>query len=246
VLLAHQRIRSARFGIDRRDVPRVVLLGFLVVPINQGCFLFGLSWSTPTHASLLYALTPLVVLALARRLLGEGAVWSKALGVGTAFAGVVIILLERGLRHERGVLAGDLLLLLAVFAWSLYTVLSKGLLVRYDSMTLTTWTIASGTALCLPALAVPGAIPAIRTLTPPVWGALLYLTVGTSVIAYPLWMYALRNLDASKVAVATNAQPILTGILSWMVFGERFTSGFVLGAALILAGAAWVETRSSR
>ena len=245
-LLLYGIFRGARLGIGRRDVPLVLLLGFLVVPLNQGCFLFGLTRSTPSHAALLYALTPLVVLLLAGRLLHEGNLWAKLGGTLVAFAGVVIILLEHGLKRDRGVFEGDLLILAAVFGWSLYTVLSKPLLERYDPMTVTTWAIVSGTALCLPAFLIPGAVPPLRTIGPGVWGGILYLAIGTSVIAYPLWMYALRHVEASKVAIATNTQPILTAILSWIFLRERLTPGFFVGAALILAGVTGVETRRSR
>ncbi len=238
------RFRSGA-GVARQDVPRLLLLGFLVVPINQGFFLFGLMRSTPSHAALLYALTPLVVLLLARRMLGEKGWWSKLAGVVVAFSGVAIILLERGLKQEAQVVVGDLMILVAVFGWSLYTVLSKKLLQRYDAMTVTTWAIVSGTLFCIPAFFIPGAIPPLATITPAVWGGIFYLSIGTSVIAYPLWLYALRHLEASKVAIATNIQPIFTAILSWIIFHEQFTSGFFIGAALILAGVIWVETRRS-
>jgi len=244
-LLAQNRIRPGAGGMARRDMPLIAFLGFLVVPVNQGFFLFGLERSTPSHAALLYSLTPLVVLLLARRLLGEGRAWSKFLGIAAALGGVVLILLERGLKREMNILVGDLFLLVAVFGWSLYTVLSKPLLVRYDGMTVTTWTIVAGTLFCLPAFAVPGAVPPLASIRPEVWAALFYLAVGTSAIAYPLWLYALRHLDATKVAIATNIQPILTGILSWIFFREQFTPTFLCGAALILAGVTWVETRSS-
>lgn len=242
-LLLHRRFLAGSCGIARGDVARLCLLGFLSVPMNQGFFLFGLSRSTPSHASLLYALTPLVVLLLAGRMLGEKNIWPKLAGIAVAFAGVVIILLERGLKHEVSVLAGDALILVAVFAWSLYSVLSKPLLQRYDAMTVTTWSIVSGTILCLPAFLIPGAIPNLFSIGPGIWAAILYLAVGTSAIAYPLWLYALRNLEASKVAITTNVQPILTAILSWIFFHERFTPGFVVGAVLILGGVTWVETR---
>lgn len=230
-------------GVERRDWPAFLLLGFLVVPVNQGFFLFGLSRSTASHASLLYALTPLVVLLFARRLLREEGLAAKLIGILAAFAGVAVILLERGLRHEMGLLSGDLLILVAVVAWAAYTVLSKRLLVRYDPMTVTGWSIICGTILCLPALLIPGAIPPLRSITAPAWGAIAYLAVGTSVIAYPLWSYALRHMDASKVAITTNTQPILTAAFSWLLFGERFTPGFFVGAGLILAGVTWVEMR---
>jgi len=230
-------------GIERRDWPRVALLGFLVIPLNQGFFLFGMVHSTPSHASLLYALTPLVVFLLARAMIRERTPWSALAGIAIAFAGVVVILAERGLRHEMQLLGGDLLILVAVFAWSLYTVLSKPLLARYDAMAVTTGAIVSGTLMALPAAFIPGALTPLRSASLPVWGAIAYLAVGTSVIAYPLYMYALRHLDTAKVAVAQNTQPVITAILSWLVFRERFSGAFFLGAGLILAGVTWVETR---
>jgi drug/metabolite transporter (DMT)-like permease len=242
-LLALQRFWGARQTVARRDWPAFLLLGFLVVPLNQGCFLFGLSSSTASHASLLYALTPLVVLLFAGRLLRERGLLAKTVGILIAFLGVGAILFERGLRKELTVLQGDLIILVAVFAWSLYSVLSKRLLTRYDPMTVTTWSIVAGTALSLPAFLIPGAIQPIGTIRPEVWGALLYLSIATNVIAYPLWSYALKHMDASKVAITANTQPILTGILSWLVFREEFTPGFIAGAVLILAGVTWVETR---
>jgi drug/metabolite transporter (DMT)-like permease len=245
VLFAFLRFRPTPEPVARRDWPAFLLLGFLVVPGNQGFFLFGLARSTASHASLLYALTPLVVLLFARRLLSEEHFAAKLAGTLVAFAGVAIILLERGLRHEVGLLTGDLLILVAVFAWSGYTVLSKRLLARYDPMTVTGWSIICGTLLTLPALFVPGAIPKLASIPAPIWGAIAYLSIGTSVIAYPLWSYALRHMDASKVAITTNTQPILTATLSWLLFRERFTPGFLVGAFLILAGVTWVETRHS-
>jgi drug/metabolite transporter (DMT)-like permease len=242
-LLVVHGIRSGAWRIERRDLPRLLLLGALVVPINQGCFLFGLADSTPSHAALLYALTPLLVLLLARRLLHEANAGSKLAGILVAFAGVAAILFEQGLAREVGVLRGDLLLLVAVLAWALYTVLAKPLVERYGPMAVTTWSIVTGTVLCLPAFFIPGALPPLGSIAPAAWGGIAYLSIGTSVIAYPLWMYALRYLEASKVAIATNTQPILTAILSWIIFRERFTPGFFLGAALILAGVAWVESR---
>lgn len=245
-LLLFELLRPKRERIARADVPKLIGLGFLVVPVNQGFFLFGLTGSTPSHASLLYALTPVVVFLLARRFLRERDTVGRLVGIVAAFVGVGLILLDRGLAREAAVLRGDLLMLIAVFSWALYTVWSKDVLRRYDPMTVTTWVIVAGTVFCLPALLLPGAVPPLRTIALPVWGGLAYLAVGTSVIAYPLWLYALRRLEASKVAITTNVQPVLTSILSWIIFRERFGPAFFVGAALILAGVSWVEVRKAR
>ncbi len=240
-LLLFETLRPRRERVARTDIPKLLWLGFLAVPVNQGLFLFGLSQSTPGHAALLYALTPAAVFLLANRFLNERDAKAKLFGIAVAFAGVALILVDRGL--ELTVMRGDLMMLLAVFAWSAYTIGSKELLSRYDPMTVTTWAIVAGTAMTLPALLIPGAIPALHSLTLPVWGGVLYLAVATSVIAYPLWLYALRGLEASKVAITTNAQPVLTSVLSWILFRERFGPAFLVGAALILFGVTWVQTR---
>ena len=112
-------------------MPLFLLLGFLVVPVNQGCFLFGLSRSTPSHASASHALTPVVVLLLAGRLLLRGSYWSKLAGMAVAFSGVVVITPGARPSAISASSRGIFLILAAVFGWSLYTVLPKPLLERY-------------------------------------------------------------------------------------------------------------------
>ncbi|MGH7681825.1 MAG: DMT family transporter [Candidatus Eiseniibacteriota bacterium] len=238
-------LRPGRARIERRDVPRLLWLGVLAVPLNQGFYLFGLTRTTPSHAALLYALTPLVVLLLAGRILREAGLWSKLAGTLVAFLGVVVILLERGLAHEARALSGDLMVLVAVFAWALYTVFSKPMLLKYDPMTVSSYAVVSGSLMGLAVLLLSGRALPLQPVSGAVWGGIAYLVIGTSVIAYPLWMVALRHLEASKVAIATNTQPILTSLLSWLIYRERLTPGFFVGAALILGGAAWVESRKS-
>jgi drug/metabolite transporter (DMT)-like permease len=212
-LLTVHFLRPRRQRIAREDIPKILWVGFLAVPVNQGFFLFGLSESTASHAALLYAVTPLVVLLLARRFLHERHAAAKMVGVMAAFLGATLIFLDRGLAHELAVMRGDLFIFTAVVSWAVYTVASKKLLQRYDPMTLTTWALVAGTLMSLPAALIPGAIPPLHTVPAAAWAGILYLGIGTSVVAYALWFYALRHLEASKVAITTNAQPVLTSAL---------------------------------
>src|SRR6266498_935406 len=142
-----------RVRIARRDLVGLAVLGFVAVPLNQGFFLAGLAWSTPGHAALLYALTPIFVFVFARIRLGERATALKLLGIGVAFAGVVVVLAARGavaLGGSRRMLAGDLLILLAVVAWAIFAVGGKVYAERYGSVVSTSAAIVAGTLLYLP------------------------------------------------------------------------------------------------
>ena len=89
-LLWHRRVRVAR-----ADLPALAALGVVAIPLNQGLFLTGLTFTTAGHAALLYALTPIFVLLLSRARLGERATLAKAAGIAVAFAGVVVVLFAR-------------------------------------------------------------------------------------------------------------------------------------------------------
>jgi len=227
--------------IERSDYKGLFLLGLLGIPINQGLFLWGLSYTSPTHAALLYSTLPIFVFLIAHYYLKEEFHWKKVFGIGLAFTGVLYIMLEKGLKFETQYLFGDFLILLAVLAWAAYTVMGKPYLSKYGPPFLTFAAITIGTAVFLPF----GIIPTVQY----DWGSvstkallsLCYIAFLTSGIAYILWYYALSKMEASRVAVVNNFQPVVTALLSFAFFGERFSLGFVLAGIVVLIGVLLVE-----
>lgn len=230
--------------LPRRDLLAMAGLGFVAVPLNQGLFLAGLSRTSPGHAALLYALTPVFVFLLARVRLGERAGPARLAGIALAFAGVVVVLSARGLLGGEGAgsgLLGDLLVLLGVVAWAVYIVLGKPYAERYGTVTATGLSLVTGTLLYLP-LGLPlSDLGHFRALSPGGWAAVGYLVVLTSVVSYLIYYWALRRAEAGRVAIWSNTQPVLTALLAWALYGERLTASFVLGGAMVLAGVVLTE-----
>lgn len=214
----------------------VLWLGLLAGPVNQGLFFYGLSLSTASHASLLYALTPVGVYLVAL-LEGSERVSRRAIaGIAVAFAGVFVLLLGRGLADAMGPLKGDLFILAAVAAWVLYTIRGKALTAEVGPIRATGWTMSAGAILSVPAMPWLLDWEAVNAAPPITIACALYLGVMTSVIAYLLWYYALSRSAASKVAVFSNLQPPATAIASWLILGEPLTWNVLVGGALVLAG----------
>ncbi|HVP37979.1 MAG TPA: DMT family transporter [Candidatus Saccharimonadales bacterium] len=234
--------RGGRPGeFSRRDWGRLALLGLLAVPLNQGLFLFGLQRSSPAHAALFYATTPLFVTLLAALRREDRFTWGRVAGVGVALAGVVLVLLDRGLALDRRFLAGDVLLLLAVVCWALYSVEGRALMGGHSATTVTAVSLGLGTLMALPAAPWalsglgPGPLPAAA------WGAVAFLALVTSVLGYLLWVWCLSHTEASRVAVFSNLQPVLTTLLAWWLFRESFAPHFFLGGVLVLGGVVLVQ-----
>ncbi len=238
-ILLHRRVRIAR-----KDLLGLAALGFVAVPMNQGFFLAGLALSTPGHAALLYALTPIFVFLIARLRLGERATALKLAGIAVAFAGVLVVLGARGsvaLGGSSRMLLGDLLILLAVVAWAIVAVGGKVYAERYGATASTSAAIVMGSLFYLPVGLALSDVHRFARLTPIGWASLAYLVVMTSVVAYLLYYWALSRAQASRVAVWSNLQPVLTALLAWLAYGERLTGPFLAGGAMVLAGVLLAE-----
>ncbi len=235
-----------RVRFERRDLPGLAALGVVAVAVNQVFFLSGLALSTPGHAALLYALMPIFVLVIERVRGRERVSATKLAGIVVALAGTVVVLAGRGMLGMAGarrVLMGDFLLLVAVFAWAIYAVGGKAYAARYGGLATGSATLVIGTLLCAPAGAWFFHASHWRSLSG--WGAasVVYLVLVTSVVAWLIYYWALGRAEASRVAVWSNMQPVLTALLAWAVYGEALTAPFLVGGALVVAGVVVTERR---
>jgi len=228
------RLRSGPLRIERRDWWWLALLGFLGVALNQYLYLYGMRFSTAANGALLYAATPVFVLVTARLVSGEQMTKRKTLGILLAFAGISIVIFERGVDFSSGYLLGNALILVAVVAWTLFTVLGKNMIIKYGALKTTAAMMLTGALIFMP-IGIFSAIQyPFHQLTPFHWTGILYLAIGTSILGYLLWYHALSRIEASKVAVFANAQPVFATILSLIFLEYSITSAFVTGSIITI------------
>ena len=231
--------------VARRDLAGLAALGFVAIPLNQGLFLGGLSLTTPGHAALLYATTPVFVFLIGAWRGEERATPRKLAGIGVAFAGVAVVLASRGqlsgAGDARAGLAGDVLVLLAVMAWAVYVVFGKAYVGRYGVVTTTGLTVVIGTLLYVPLGLAVSREASFRAVSPVGWASVAYLVILTSVVAYLVYYWSLARAEASRVAIWSNTQPVLTALLAWAIHGDPLTGAFVAGVALVIAGVALTQ-----
>jgi drug/metabolite transporter (DMT)-like permease len=235
-----------RPSFARKDLAGLAGLGVLAVAVNQVLFLAGLSLSTPGHAALLYAMTPVFVLLVEWLRGRERATAQKVAGIAVAFAGTAVVLAGRGvlgLAGARSVLLGDVLLLLAVIAWTLYAVGGKAYAARYGGLATGSVTLVAGTVLSAPVGLAFLHLDRFARLSPLGLASLVYLVVVTSIVAWLIYYWALGQADASRVAIWSNLQPVLTALLAWAMYGEALSAPFVGGGAMVVAGVIIAERR---
>ena len=225
----------------------IAWLGFLGTTVNQALFLVGMTRTTPAHAALLYALTPLLVLALAVVRGQERLVPLRAVGLVVAFGGVLLLLFGRGLATTGGAtLTGDAIVLVAVVAWAVYTAKNRELLRKGLDPLLVTAAAATFGALVFLPVGVPAVLAQdYARVSARGWFGLGYIALVTSVITYLIWSWALARSEASRVAAFSYLQPVAAALFAWVLLGIPLTLHFALSTLVILAGVALAERREA-
>jgi drug/metabolite transporter (DMT)-like permease len=189
----------------------------------------------PTTSCIIISTSPIITAFLAQAVFGERPGRAGWLGIGTAFAGILIITLWDG---ELLVSGGVVWMLAAAVLISLYNVLQRGLGRYFGPLEITAYSFFAGTLLLLPFL--PGAVEEVRTATFNHTALVCFLGICPSALAYLSWAKALAL--APKTGNVSNYMfltPFLALLLEYFVTGELPGSGTFVGGAVILAGLAF-------
>ncbi|MFY9311202.1 MAG: EamA family transporter [Bacteroidia bacterium] len=228
--------------LDKKDLPKIVLLALFGVTINQLLFLKGLSLTTPINASIIMISNPIVVLIFAAIALKEKISFGKIAGIALGISGALLLLLfNKSFSFGSDTITGDAMVLINSLSWAGYIILVKPLMKKYNTFTIVKWVFLLGTVFVLPF--GYGEFTEIKwgLLPSPIWWDIAFVVIGTTFIAYILNTYALRSLSPSVVSIYIYLQPFLATLIAIFYYhndeldARKLTSGIliVLGVYLV-------------
>jgi drug/metabolite transporter (DMT)-like permease len=229
--------------ISKRDHLRIFIIGLVLIPLNQVVFLVGQSMTSASHSSLLFAAIPIFIYILAVIFLGEKMTLRRTSGIAIATGGVYLIL--SGGRIEPGAkfLLGDALVLVAVMAWAVAAIMAKAVIVKYGAFRVTGLALVYGSLVYIPYGLYRAARFQFGDVPWQGWFSALYLAIVVSIAAYFLWYWVLKYMEASRVAVIQNVQPIIATAVAVAMLSETVSRNFVIGGVIVIAGVILTELR---
>jgi drug/metabolite transporter (DMT)-like permease len=136
--------------------------------------------------------------------------------------------------------------LAAVLTWALYSVCLRWRPVQIEPLVLLTTTIAAGVVLLLPIylwdLSRGGGFAVNETSL----GAITYVALFPSVLAYVFWNRAVAELGANRTGQFLHLMPVFGTLLAMVLLGERMRGYHLVGIALIGAGIWLAAVRGRR
>ena len=233
VFLVLLRIKEKSLNISRvKDEWKTLSwMGLTSVTIYQIGYLYGELNTAASDASLIVASNPIWVFILSGLFLDEGFSWKKITGVFVAFVGVLFIVGFSPNENVPNRLLGDLLILFAALGYSTYTVLYRHYINTFDkenlkdkpsSLFVITWVSLFGFLFTFPIAIIvsPEYLNLSLYLQTPtrIWYGLAYLAFLSTILAYWLYLEAIKRLNASRTAIFVNLIP---------VFGVSFSAIFL-------------------
>lgn len=233
--------------MDFRGKPRLplVLMCFFQPILYFTCETYGLRETASSTAGLILGALPTAVAALSVPMLRERLAPRQVAGLCASVAGVVLIVLDGKLRAGAAGEGGDslrgvLLVVAALASAAFYNIYSRRASLRYGPIETTFAMMASGAAffglLALGEGLAKGDSSLLHRAGSAAWGAVAYLGILSSVVAFFLVNLSLSRLKASQASILGTLVTIVALIAGIAFRGETLSLLELGGAVAVLSG----------
>jgi drug/metabolite transporter (DMT)-like permease len=193
----------------------------------------ALEYTSPTNAAFIEAFIPTMIVIFSVLILKEKISMLQYFGLLLSFCGVLLILSngEWSLLVNMAFNRGDLLMLLTVIAWTIYSIIGKK--VMLPPMTTTAFSSLFGVMMMVPftfwhKINLEGFNPSTIS-------SILYMAICASVLSYLFWNISVRIVGASQAGISINLVPLFTIIIS-LLLGESISKTQIVGGMVIITG----------
>jgi drug/metabolite transporter (DMT)-like permease len=217
-----------------REAPKLFILGLFQTAGFTGFLIWALIEGDASKTVILVFTMPLWVAMMAWPLLRERLTALQWLAAGISFLGIGIIFNPF---NEGNNILSCFLALASGFSWACGVILSKKIHIKFpklDLLTMTAWQMLWGSIPLFIILFIINSGPILWTNY--FISIVLFNIIFVNAVAYLLWFFALKHLEASSVSMLSLLTPIAGAVSAWLLLGEVPNDSEKIGYLLILLG----------
>jgi len=242
-----------RLPKNKKIIKLFLLYGFLTSTVALGLLFFGFDETTAIDATLISATGPLFISLGGLIFLKEHITPREKIGMGIAFTGTAITIIEPVLRNGNGYagLGGNLLIFASILVGVATAIFAK-ILLRNEVHPLTATNISFWVGfLTLAPVAIiahspAGIIEQIKTAPLVFHFGVIFMALLSGNLAYTLWHKAQKTIEVGEVSVFGYLYPIFATPLAVVWLKEKITTPFIVGAVVIALGVIIAEYKKRR
>lgn len=217
-----------------------LLLGLSILGVASfNSFVYiGLQWTIATNAVLLQSVCPIFTIVFAALFVGERTQMIQWVGVLTSILGIFYILSEGTLTQLLDIQfnQGDLVILLAVLSWALYTVFLRKLPDELKGIVFLGYSITIGMLIILPFYLYESLFIQPTSFNLLTISSVSYVALFPSLLAYLFWNHATSQLGANTTSQFIHLIPVFGTLIAMLILQERLQSYHFVGAIFVILG----------
>ncbi|MBL0356529.1 MAG: DMT family transporter [Chitinophagaceae bacterium] len=230
-------IRPSQKKIDNKDAPRFILCALTGIAINQMLFLKGLSLTYSIHAVLLMLTTPILITMAAAWILRERINVYKIAGLTLGICGAVVLITSRqSTGSGAAVLLGDLFVLINAVSYTIFFILVKPLMLKYNPVQVIRVIFTWGLLMILPFGWMEFVSIEWNQFGNVEYTCIGLITICGTFLAYLFNVYGIKILGASVAGTYIYIQPVFATAIAMIFLKEQLEPYKILAAVLIFAG----------
>ncbi len=230
----------ARGKLDASEWRHLFWVAFGTVCVSNACNVWGMQWVASNQAALLNTSSAFWIALLG--IFGRRAyplTLRTGLGLVIGFIGTALLLQPQGAAvSPHGRLVPELVMLIGCFGWAASTIYLRNAGSQLDLLSFTGLQMLLGGVLLL-ALGIAAGEPQRWQWSAPAIGALLYLMIFSSGIAYSAYAWLTQHATPAQVGSYGFVNPALATLLGWAVLDEKLGVA-QLGGMVVVLLALWL------
>ena len=214
-------------------------VGILLPALGNGTVCYVQQTVSSSVAALAIATAP-IWMAIFSSIWGHRITRQEWLGIAIGLVGIVLLNLGGSLHGD---VTSALLLIFAAASWSFGSVWGKRLAMPQGLMAAAAQMLVGGVVLMIVSAYANEQWPAY--ISPKSWGAMLFLVVLGSLVAYSAYQYLLKTVRPLVASSNTFVNPVVAFIVGIWLANEVVTTNEYIALAVILAGVILVLTATN-
>lgn len=225
-----------KLKLPTKNILPILIPGFFTYFLSYSFVYWGEQHIGSGLAAVLFSTLPFFVAIFAHLLLdNEKLSWIKFFSLTIGFAGILVIFSDSLQIASTKSSLGIFALLGSAICTAFSGVLTKKYLHHVDPVIITLYQMAIGTLFLL---VVGFSFESLSNfkITIKSIGALLYLVIFGSVIAFITYFWLLKRNQIIKLSLIAFVTPVIALLLGWIIKSEKITVELALGTFLVILG----------
>lgn len=233
------RIVGKDFGwkIEKEDKVPILVMTISGMIGYHVLFFVALKYTTATNTSIIAAMNPIITMLIGMIIFKDKIKVKSIIALVLSFLGIILIFTNGDLGTLDIKHLGDLIMLVAVILWVIYSYISRSMLSKYSPLKLTALIFGFAALILLPfTIYEAGTKFNLAEVSKLAWLSVLYMAIFPSVLGYLIQQISIKEIGPIKTAQFVNLVPVFSMIMAYFILNETIGITQLIAFVLVISG----------